>query len=226
MHSFQSGWGQSSRDPASLAQCDCPACKPSCPAKPLVRLVFLPLRPCPAGCTRLTCTATPSSPCSCCSTCCSWCCALCCSCSASSRGCSLRVSTLRCMRPPPACGQHSAERRQQSVCFLALCPSVNLWCCAAVLYAAGSSYYWYLTFLGYSALPFLERTEVRLLTCCVAARGLGSCIWRQWPAFGQRCHSGHGLRWRHLCWASPLLSGAEACLAAVLLGACRCSFTP
>ena len=33
----------------------------------------------------------------------------------------------------------------------------------AVLYAAGISYYFYITFLGYSALPFLERTEVRLL---------------------------------------------------------------
>ena len=30
----------------------------------------------------------------------------------------------------------------------------------AGLYALGLSYYCYLTFLGYSALPFLERTEV------------------------------------------------------------------
>lgn len=32
--------------------------------------------------------------------------------------------------------------------------------CPAVLYAVGSAFYVYITFLGYSALPFLERTEV------------------------------------------------------------------
>ena len=32
--------------------------------------------------------------------------------------------------------------------------------CAA-LWAVGTSYYFYITFLGYSALPFLEKTEVR-----------------------------------------------------------------
>jgi hypothetical protein len=31
---------------------------------------------------------------------------------------------------------------------------------SAALYAVGLSYYFYITFLGYSALPFLERTEV------------------------------------------------------------------
>ncbi|EFN56073.1 hypothetical protein CHLNCDRAFT_22928 [Chlorella variabilis] len=33
---------------------------------------------------------------------------------------------------------------------------------SAVLYAVGSAFYVYITFLGYSALPFLERTEVFL----------------------------------------------------------------
>lgn len=48
---------------------------------------------------------------------------------------------------------------------LALCPVLlmrrmvaNALSC--VLYAGGMSYYMYITFLGYSALPFLERTEV------------------------------------------------------------------
>lgn len=38
----------------------------------------------------------------------------------------------------------------------------RLWaaCFLAALFATGSSVYWYITFLGYSALPFLERTEV------------------------------------------------------------------
>jgi hypothetical protein len=31
---------------------------------------------------------------------------------------------------------------------------------SSALYAVGTSYYFYITFLGYSALPFLERTEV------------------------------------------------------------------
>ena len=34
-------------------------------------------------------------------------------------------------------------------------------CLANGLYAAALAYYHYMTFLGYSALPFLERTEVR-----------------------------------------------------------------
>jgi hypothetical protein len=33
---------------------------------------------------------------------------------------------------------------------------------SCALYAAALSYYHYLNFLGYSALPFLERTEVRI----------------------------------------------------------------
>ncbi|PRW20867.1 unc-50-like protein [Chlorella sorokiniana] len=33
---------------------------------------------------------------------------------------------------------------------------------SAALWAVGASYYFYITFLGYSALPFLERTEVFL----------------------------------------------------------------
>ena len=32
------------------------------------------------------------------------------------------------------------------------------------LYAVAFSYYHYLSFLGYSALPFLEHTEARLIT--------------------------------------------------------------
>ena len=42
------------------------------------------------------------------------------------------------------------------------CPrtACNVMLSAAVLFAAGGAYYVYITFLGYSALPFLERTEV------------------------------------------------------------------
>lgn len=121
--------------------------------------------PVPAGCMRLTCTATPSSPCSCCSTCCSWPCARCCSCSASSRGCSPRV------RPLLLAHLHAARCEQNSRAFVhfscanAVHQTDPTHLCPAALYAAGSSYYWYLTFLGYSALPFLERTEVGLLAC-------------------------------------------------------------
>ena len=35
-------------------------------------------------------------------------------------------------------------------------------CLSTALYAAALSHYHYMNFLGYSALPFLERTEVRV----------------------------------------------------------------
>lgn len=35
---------------------------------------------------------------------------------------------------------------------------------SCALYAVALSYYHYLNFLGYSALPFLERTEVRAMS--------------------------------------------------------------
>lgn len=46
------------------------------------------------------------------------------------------------------------------------CPTLRLalLLCPAALWALASSYYLYITFLGYSALPFLERTEVS--SCC------------------------------------------------------------
>lgn len=37
---------------------------------------------------------------------------------------------------------------------------------SSALYAVALSYYHYLSFLGYSALPFLEHTEVRTCTGC------------------------------------------------------------
>ena len=36
------------------------------------------------------------------------------------------------------------------------------------LYAAALGYYHYLSFLGYSALPFLEHTEARHLSMCTS----------------------------------------------------------
>ena len=48
---------------------------------------------------------------------------------------------------------------------------------AAVLFAAGGAYYVYITFLGYSALPFLERTEVGWAGAgvCVVGGWVGGC---------------------------------------------------
>lgn len=56
---------------------------------------------------------------------------------------------------------------------------------SCALYAVALSYYHYLNFLGYSALPFLERTEVggvadtlmaQLATVAVAARVTASVL--------------------------------------------------
>lgn len=59
---------------------------------------------------------------------------------------------------------------------------------SCALYALGTSYYFYLTFLGYSALPFLERTEV--------SGALSVAMYRH-----------HGRRWlRHSALPSRLAS--------------------
>lgn len=44
---------------------------------------------------------------------------------------------------------------------------------AVLLYAAALSYYHYMNFLGFSALPFLERTEVRAAPLLVWCGGGG-----------------------------------------------------
>lgn len=64
-----------------------------CRRAPSSGVLSTPPIPCcmPAGCTRGTSTATPSSPCSCCWACCSSRSARCCSCSASWRGSSRQV---------------------------------------------------------------------------------------------------------------------------------------
>ena len=47
---------------------------------------------------------------------------------------------------------------------------------ANLLYAVGLAYYHYMNFQGYSALPFLERTEVFLFPIGLIAVGLPLCI--------------------------------------------------
>ncbi len=66
-------------------------------------------------------------------------------------------------------GQHQAHALPAVACLAAACPlgdahrlpppQPRALLCAA-LWAVGTSYYFYITFLGYSALPFLEKTEV------------------------------------------------------------------
>ena len=88
--------------------------------------------------------------------------------------------------PPPHCRMYAFDVHCNAyfpmflllyVLQLALCPVLLMDGLAAralscTLYATGMSYYFYLTFLGYSALPFLERAEVGgwVAGCCRPCR--------------------------------------------------------
>jgi hypothetical protein len=83
---------------------------------------------------------------------------------------------------------------------------------STALYAVSLSYYHYMNFLGYSALPFLERTEVRSWgarlcgaavhhACCTA--GYIHCILVGWGEGISACCCMQGGR-----WASTMVSTA------------------
>lgn len=144
-----------------------------------------------AGCTPLMCTATPTFRCSCCCTVSARGAGACCFCCWVG---SQRRGGVALSAPPSALAsdiatKHTTPCAACSACACLLCPTTHiravlqflvspllLWksflsaTVSYALYAAALSYYHYLNFLGFSALPFLERTEVRAL----GAEGRGS----------------------------------------------------
>ena len=69
------------------------------------------------------------------------------------------------------------------------------------LYAVACSYYHYLSFLGYSALPFLERTEVSgrlceaLPSCSYCALHCRYALLEAQLSCGRRCQGFAAVRW-------------------------------
>lgn len=89
-------------------------------------------------------------------------------------------------------------------------PEWLVWCPPpsrrAALWALGLSYYCYLTFLGYSALPFLERTEVGGATRARA----GGWPQRRQPAWLPGCLLAGG-RCSTTCSSQPCMKPLNAC---------------